>query len=77
MQEHSKETVEILRRPQVEARTGLSRSTIYQRMQDGTFPKPISLGTKSVGWLASEIDAWIAERIQISRPVPNAGINRN
>ncbi|HEX3940618.1 MAG TPA: AlpA family transcriptional regulator [Acidobacteriaceae bacterium] len=77
MQEHSKETVEILRRPQVEARTGLSRSTIYQRMKDGTFPTPISLGSKAVGWLANEIDAWLAERVRISRPSPNVSTNQN
>jgi prophage regulatory protein len=59
--------VSILRRPQVEARTGLSRSTIYERMKEGTFPSNISLGTKSVGWLASEIDDWLDQRIKASR----------
>lgn len=54
----------IIRRPQVEARTGLSRSTIYSRIKAGTFPAPVSLGEKAVGWVESEIDAWIAARIQ-------------
>jgi prophage regulatory protein len=58
----------ILRRPQVEARTGLSRSTIYARIQDGTFPRPILLGTKAVGWISSEIDHWLNQRIKASRP---------
>ena len=54
----------ILRRKQVEARTGLSRSTIYARLREGgDFPKPIQLGAQSVGWLESEIDAWLRERI--------------
>ena len=58
----------ILRRPQVEARTGLSRSTIYARIQDGTFPKPILLGSRAVGWLEHEIDDWLDQRIRASRP---------
>ncbi len=58
----------ILRRKQVESRTGLSRSTIYARIAAGTFPPPIDLGGgRAVGWLASEIDAWIQERVNASR----------
>jgi len=53
----------ILRLPEVKARTGLARSTIYLRMSEGAFPEPISLGARSVGWIESEIDAWIARRI--------------
>jgi prophage regulatory protein len=58
----------ILRRPQVEARTGLSRSTIYARIQDGTFPRPILLGSRAVGWISNEIDGWLDQRIKASRP---------
>lgn len=66
----------ILRRKQVEARTGLSRSSIYARLRhsqnrpdayDPTFPKPVSIGAKAVGWVESEIDSWIAAQIQKSR----------
>ncbi len=57
----------ILRLPLVKARTGLSRSTIYLRVAEGTFPKPVSLGARAVGWLEAEIDAWLAQRIEISR----------
>ena len=53
----------ILRRRQVEARTGLSRSSIYQFVSDGTFPRPVNLGPRSVGWLSHEIDAWLAARV--------------
>jgi len=67
MSESTPPPVGILRRPQVEARTGLSRSTIYERMKQGTFPSPISLGTKAVGWIASEIDDWLDQRIKASR----------
>jgi prophage regulatory protein len=58
----------ILRRPQVEARTGLSRSTLYQYIQDGLFPRPVSLGPRAVGWLESEVNAWIAARAKAVRP---------
>ncbi|WP_079437392.1 AlpA family transcriptional regulator [Zoogloea sp. LCSB751] len=55
--------VVILRRREVEARTGLGCSTIYDGIKAGTFPAPIQLGSKSVGWIQSEIDAWLAARI--------------
>lgn len=58
----------ILRRKAVEDRTGLSRSSIYAGMADGSFPKQISLGAKSVGWLEPEVDGWIAARVAASRP---------
>jgi prophage regulatory protein len=54
----------ILRLPAVIARTGLSRSTIYQRVSEGTFPKPLSLGARAVGWLESEIDEWLSSRLR-------------
>ena len=55
----------ILRRKQVEDRTGLSRSTLYLRIQEGTFPRPINLGSRAVGWLENEIESWLVSRIQI------------
>ena len=57
----------ILRRKQVQARTGLARSTIYQQIQAGTFPRPVQLGPRAVGWLESEVSDWITERIAASR----------
>jgi prophage regulatory protein len=57
----------ILRRRQVEARVGLRRSTLYQRIADGTFPPPIRLGARAVGWLQSDIDAWLRARVAESR----------
>lgn len=68
MQPETKNTKEhILRLSDVKKRTGLSRSTIYLSVNNGIFPRPINLGVRSVGWLESEIDAWIVERIQESR----------
>ncbi len=58
----------ILRLPTVKARTGLSRSTIYLRISEGRFPSPVSLGSRAVGWIESEINTWLAERIAASRP---------
>lgn len=57
----------ILRLPTVKDRTGLSRSTIYLRISEGTFPKPISLGSRAVGWIESEINEWLEQRIESSR----------
>ena len=57
----------ILRLPAVIEKTGLSRSTIYAGIQKGTFPAPVNLGLRSVGWLESEIDAWIESRINARR----------
>lgn len=62
-------TNRILRLPEVSNRTGRGRSTIYEDMAAGTFPKPIKLGSRSVGWVEEEVDAWIAEQIQKSRAV--------
>jgi prophage regulatory protein len=53
----------ILRRPEVEAATGLKRSSIYEQMAEGTFPKSVPLSDKAVGWLESEIVAWQKDRI--------------
>ena len=60
--------VSILRRKQVEQKTGLARSTIYDRMKAGVFPKPIQLGnSRVVGWIESEVDEWLSSCAQQSR----------
>ena len=53
----------MLRFPTVKARTGLSRSTIYLRISRGTFPAPVSLGGRAVGWIEAEVQAWLTARI--------------
>jgi len=53
----------ILRRRDVESIVGLKRSTIYQAMAEWHFPKPVRLGVRSVGWISTEIENWIAARI--------------
>lgn len=66
----------IIRRKQVEARTGLSRATIYAKLRhnpkrpsyyDPTFPKPVSVGARAVGWIEAEIEAWLTAQIEKSR----------
>ena len=52
-----------LRLPQVLDRTGLSRSTLYLRISEGTFPKQVSLGARSVAWIEAEVEDWISRRI--------------
>jgi len=58
---------QILRLQQTKTQTGLSRSSIYQRIAEGTFPKQINLGGRAVGWLEEDIQTWIKQRIAESR----------
>jgi len=76
MATHIRSALTIIRRKQVEARIGLSRSSIYARLRknpkrpgdfDPTFPKPVSVGAKAVGWIEAEIDAWLAAQVEKSR----------
>lgn len=55
--------MKIMRLKDVMACTGLGRSSIYKFISDGTFPKPIPLGDRAVGWLEEEIEDWIASKI--------------
>ena len=57
----------ILRLPQVQRKVPLSRSSIYLRVSNGSFPRPVSLGGRSVGWIESEIDDWLRQRIEKRR----------
>ena len=56
----------IIRRREVERRVGLSRSAIYRRVQEGTFPAPVPIGEgKAVGWLSGEIEDFLARCIAL------------
>jgi prophage regulatory protein len=59
--------ISILRRKAVEARSGLSRSTLYDYIRAGRFPAPVRVGSRAVGWVASEVDAWLAAQVERSR----------
>lgn len=49
----------ILRLPAIKAATGKSRSSIYQGVADGTFPRPVALGARAIGWRESDLAAWL------------------
>jgi len=59
--------ISVIRLPAVKARTGLSRSTIYLGISAQTFPKPIQIGARAVGWIESEIDEWLVAKVERSR----------
>ena len=54
---------QVIRLPEVCKSTGLARSTIYKLVSEGTFPKPIKLTSRSSGWLVSEVEEWITNRV--------------
>lgn len=57
----------LIRLPQVKATTGLSKSSIYARIAEGTFPKQIPLGPRLVVWVESDIQNWIAKQVSAAR----------
>lgn len=59
----------LLKRPEVEAKTGLSRASIYSAIRAGTFPEPIPIGPNRVAWLEAEVDQWIAEKAAARKPI--------
>ena len=48
--------------PVLQNKVPLAKSTIYQKMSEGTFPKPIKIGARAVAWLESDVDAWLLEQ---------------
>jgi prophage regulatory protein len=61
----------IIRLTELRSRTGLARSSIYAKIRqnplrpndyDASFPKPIPLGARAIGWLSSEVDAWLEQK---------------
>lgn len=59
----------INRLPAVKEQTGLSRSSIYLRMSKGEFPQSISLGDRAIGWLETDIEQWLEDKITSSKNV--------
>jgi prophage regulatory protein len=57
----------LLRLPEVKATTGLSKSSIYARIAEGTFPRQIPLGPRIVVWVDADIQNWINERVLAAR----------
>jgi prophage regulatory protein len=54
--------MQVLRLKKLMEVSGLSRSTIYDLIKNGTFPKPLKLGPRAVGWLQSDVEAWLSEK---------------
>jgi prophage regulatory protein len=52
----------VIRRPDLRAATGLGVTKIYEMIGEAKFPRPIPLGGRAVGWLADEVDSWLAAR---------------
>jgi prophage regulatory protein len=67
MTEQVQQALAILRRKQVEARTGLRRSTIYAKVATGEFPAPVRIGIRAVGWIEADVIRWLESRIAASR----------
>lgn len=73
MKTNSNASYTILRIKKVKVKTGLSNSTIYNKINpkskyyDETFPQQVILGAASVGWVESEIDQWLEKRVHLSR----------
>lgn len=57
----------LLRLPEVKNLTGLSKSSIYARIAEDSFPRQIPLGARTVVWLESDIQNWIAEQVSAAR----------
>ena len=57
----------LLRLPEVKATTGLSKSSIYARISEGTFPKQIPLGPRLVVWVEADIQNWITQQVSAAR----------
>ncbi len=53
----------LIRLPDVEARTGLKKSSVYAGMKARTFPAHVRLSARAVAWRESDIDRWISERV--------------
>ena len=57
----------ILRLPEVLSRIGVKRATLYEWISNGSFPKQIHLGARSVGWDEKSIESWLKDRISASK----------
>lgn len=68
-------TEKIQKLPEVIKQTGLCRTAIYASIAEGTFPKQIKLGLRSVGWLKSEVEIWLANKVRARDENINTIIN--
>jgi prophage regulatory protein len=64
----------IIRLKTVLARTGLSRSTVYRKIADGTFPAQVRISVHGAGWHESAINEWIADPVAYGREAPQPSV---
>lgn len=62
LNKESKKTQAIIRKPELQTMLGISDPSIYRWEREGKFPKRLQLGGNSVGWLLSEVEAWLAAK---------------
>ncbi len=75
--ERTNRPTRILRLPEILARTGLSRTTIWEWRRAGRFPQPVPLGTRRVGWIEAEFEEWMDEWIEQGRAGDAPAATRN
>jgi prophage regulatory protein len=64
---------ELLRRIQVQKKTGLSKSGIYSGLRNNTFPKPVKIGPRAVAWRKNEVNEWVGNRTSVDCGENNDG----
>ena len=57
---------QLIRLPQVKEITGLGKSTIYRLIEEGDFPKQVSLGARSVVWVKSQVEDWCLSKVKVA-----------
>jgi prophage regulatory protein len=70
------EEVSFLRLPDVKSVTGLSKSSLYALIRSNSFPAPVQLGPRTVGWVRSEVQQWAAERIEDRRALQATAVRK-
>lgn len=70
---HTERPERLIRRVEVESRTGLSKSVMYLLIARGEFPEPVRLGPRGTAWVESEVAQWIEQRIQARATRPRRG----
>jgi len=60
----------IIRKKETLGNTGLSSSSLYEKVASGEFPAPVQIGVRSVGWIEAEVDEWIKTRKRVTWAPP-------
>ena len=60
----ARKPIQFLKLSEVMRRVGLKHSTIYKRVAEGAFPRPVSLGGRAVAWVEQEVEKWMLERMR-------------